>query len=241
MRKLGALGFALIFIFILSACDTDTISALVGAVVETEVASYTDTPLTPTHEWVAREGAIEWNVRSTPTLSPTFTSTATITPTSTLVGCPSSPPLAIVTANSYCRSGPSTIYDKLTSFGVGMKLPLSGYYQHPGGSLWWKVIHPNTGRECWIAGILVDVCTPLSYATLLTPPPTPTQRPVQNVGGLQCNNLAKSEPACGDGLWEDVFDECDCSVLCSYFKSDTSCQAHASWFCSWNGSACVGP
>lgn len=241
MRKLVSLGFALTLLFILSACDTNTIAALANAVVETELASSTDTPLPPTHEWVAREGAIEWVDRSKLTPSPMFTSTDTKTPTSTLSACPSSPPLAIVMTSAYCRSGPSMIFDKFSSFLAGTELTLSGYYQHPDGNIWWNVIHPYNGLSCWIAGTLVNVCTPLADAPLLTPPPTPTLRPVKDVRGLKCDSLAQSKAACGDGLWIAADEECDCSVLCPSFTDQASCLAHTSWFCSWNGSACVGP
>ncbi len=246
MRKLVSLGFALTLLFILSACDTDTIAALADAVIETELASSTDTPLPPTQEWLVRS-TVEWLVRK-PVEPPLATPSPTKTPTSALPACPSSPPVAIVLESSYCRSGPSMIYDKLTAYLPGAMLPFSGYYQHPDGNIWWNVNHPITGRDCWIAGTLVDVCTPLDYATLLTPPPTPTQRPVQDDGrrgGLQCNKWASSEAECGDGLWDCTSGpsscECDCSVLCTSFTDPPSCQAHVSWFCSWNGSACVGP
>lgn len=194
----------------------------------------------------------------TPTITPTFTPTATATSSSTATAtntptgtlqpspaCPSSQPMAIVQVNSFCRSGPSMIYDKLTTFVAGTELLLSGYYQHPDGTIWWNVVWPDTSTHCWISAIVVDVCGALEIVPLLTPPPTPTPRPQQQGGngGLACNMLAQSEAECGDGLWDcsGGLCECVCEVLCPNFTDGASCQAHSSWFCSWNGSACVGP
>ncbi|MEJ2562522.1 MAG: hypothetical protein P8Z42_07515, partial [Anaerolineales bacterium] len=150
-----------------------------------------------------------------------------------------------VLVNSFCRSGPSIDYDKLTTFTPGSQIPLAGYYQQKNGTIWWNVIRPDTNTDCWIFEDLVSVCIPLDDVPLLTPPPTPTPRPLPGGGGggggLHCDPLAHSEAACGDGAWDDDYHECDCSVLCGHFGDQASCEAHSTWYCSWNGSACVVP
>jgi hypothetical protein len=179
------------------------------------------------------------------TLPPSPSSTASLTPTIPYYGCPTDPPLVTVLVNSFCRSGPSIDYDKLTTFTPGSQIPLAGYYRQKNGTIWWNVIRPDTNTDCWIFEDLVSVCIPLDDVPLLTPPPTPTPRPLPGGGGggggLHCDPLAHSEAACGDGAWDDDYHECDCSVLCGHFGDQASCEAHSTWYCSWNGSACVVP
>lgn len=178
------------------------------------------------------------------TLPPSPSATASLTPTIPYYGCPSDPPLVTVLVNSFCRSGPSINYDKLTSFTPGTQIPIAGYYRKKDGTIWWNVIRPDTKTDCWIFEKLVSVCIPIENVTLLVPPPTPTPRPVvipRKGRGLYCDGLAQSEAECGDGSWDDVYKECDCSVLCDRFTDQASCEAHWTWYCTWDGATCGTP
>jgi hypothetical protein len=175
----------------------------------------------------------------------TLTPTPSVTPTNSYPGCPSNPPLATVLVNSFCRSGPSIAYDKLTSFTPGTQLPIAGYYRQTNGTIWWNVTQPGKKTDCWIFEQLVSVCIPIEDVSLLTPPPTPTPRPVVVSGGgrgLYCDPFGHTPETCGDGLLIDGDPpECDCSVLCDHFTDQASCEAHSTWYCIWDGTTCGTP
>jgi hypothetical protein len=78
--------------------------------------------------------------------------------------------------------------------------------------------------------------TPTSTSTPYPPTPTPSPTP-DNGGGVSCNPLAATEDECPTGLWNGFY--CDCSLLCSSFTSQSSCEAHADWDCEWSGGACI--
>lgn len=150
-----------------------------------------------------------------------------------------------VETNCYCRSGPGLMYPAITSFPLGTKLQVLGS-SDAFGALWWQVQIPEREEPCWISGRVGQSSLPVGQLPQVPPPATPTPKPQEEDrgggGGLTCNMLATTKEECGDGFWDCTGScECDCSVLCPNFADQSSCQAHASWFCSWNGSACVGP
>ena len=79
--------------------------------------------------------------------------------------------------------------------------------------------------------------TPTSTSTSYPPTPTPRPAPDDDGGGVSCNPLAATEDECPTGLWNGFY--CDCSLLCSGFTSQSSCEAHADWDCEWSGVACI--
>jgi serine/threonine-protein kinase len=55
------------------------------------------------------------------------------------------------------RSGPGTQYSILTSFPTGEKVKILNRGQDSGGYLWYKVYHPSSGTQGWIAAHLVKI------------------------------------------------------------------------------------
>jgi len=71
-----------------------------------------------------------------------------------------------------CRTGPNTVYDKISSFQPGAYLTLVG---HNTDNTWWYVLVGNT--NCWISGTTGHTTGPLGSLPLITAPPTPTALP----------------------------------------------------------------
>jgi hypothetical protein len=122
--------------------------------------------------------AAETALANPPTASPTFTETPL--PTSTFTPQPpaSTPVLAtftpsgtffVVDVGANCRTGPNTVYDKISSFQPGAYLTLVG---HNTDNTWWYVLVGNT--NCWISGTTGHTTGPLGSLPLITAPPTPT-------------------------------------------------------------------
>jgi len=116
---------------------------------------------------------------SLPEPSPTFitntpkpSSTATIEPPTVAPILPTFTPSGtffVVDTGANCRSGPDTIYDKITSFQAGTYLTLVG---HNSDNSWWYILTGNT--NCWISGSTGHTTGPLGSLPLITAPPTPT-------------------------------------------------------------------
>lgn len=112
----------------------------------------------------------------TPTLTdtpapPTSTNTVAAPPTVAQVQ-PSATPSGtffVVDAGANCRSGPDTVYDKVTSFQAGSYLTLVG---HNADNTWWYILSGNT--NCWISGTTGHTTGPLGALPLISAPPTPT-------------------------------------------------------------------
>lgn len=144
-----------------------------------------------------------------------------------------------VERNCYCRSGPGLMYPALTSFPVGTKLQVTGS-SDAFGAVWWQVRIPGRDDLCWISSMVGQSSLPVEQVPQIPPPATPTPKPQAEEGGgggVSCNPAASSETECPGGLWNGFY--CDCSLLCSGFSTQSTCEAHASWDCKWSGGACI--
>jgi len=75
----------------------------------------------------------------------------------------------------YCRSGPGTLYDVLTSLTTGDTVIISG---RNADSTWLQVERPDGKGNCWSSVSLLEVSgDPLSLPVIV-PPPLPTPAPV---------------------------------------------------------------
>jgi len=100
------------------------------------------------------------------------TSTVTFAPpaaTSILVTSTPSGTFFVVDVGANCRTGPGTVYDKVTAFAQGSYLTLVG---HNSDNSWWYVLTGNT--NCWISASTGHTSGPLGNLPLISIPPTPT-------------------------------------------------------------------
>ena len=105
--------------------------------------------------------------KQTPTSSPNAS------PLPTLTSTPA--PLANITGNTNCRTGPGSVYDLLHTYLVGDKVDLLG--KSPDGFFWYTSDAAGINPDCWLWG---QYATPVGDTAILpvfTPPPTPTPSP----------------------------------------------------------------
>jgi uncharacterized protein YraI len=114
-----------------------------------------------------------------PSPSATFTQTLQ-PPTSTVTSAPptSAPVLAtstpsgaffVVDVGANCRTGPGTVYDRITTFAQGTYVTLVGRNTD---SSWWLLLTANT--NCWISASTGHTTGPVGNIPLIDTPPTPT-------------------------------------------------------------------
>ena len=103
---------------------------------------------------------------------PTAASTATsapLLPTAVQVSATPNGTYFVVDVGANCRSGPGTVYDKITSFAQGTYVTLVG---HNTDNSWWYVLTGNT--NCWISASTGHAVGSTTALPLITAPPTPT-------------------------------------------------------------------
>jgi hypothetical protein len=83
----------------------------------------------------------------------------------------SEPPTAVVNQNSFCRAGPSRVFEAEASFVTGTLLDLDGRLAD---GTWWRVKIPNSRASCWISANLLELRGDLDLVPILASPPTPT-------------------------------------------------------------------
>jgi murein DD-endopeptidase MepM/ murein hydrolase activator NlpD len=125
-------------------------------------------------------------ITDTPSPSPTSTETGTPTPTPTVTDTPTPTPTSTtacattltVLQNTFCRTGPGTIYDVVTGYTPGTELELA--YQNSSEQFkWWRIKIPDSVSYCYVSDVSVEILGDTSAACVPeTPdPPTPTPTP----------------------------------------------------------------
>ena len=108
---------------------------------------------------------------STLTSEPPTSTVTFAAPAATSVVASSTPggTFFVVDVGANCRTGPGTVYDKVTSFAQGTFVSLVG---HNADNSWWYVLVGN--MNCWISGSTGHTTGPLGNLPLISVPPTPT-------------------------------------------------------------------
>lgn len=104
-----------------------------------------------------------------PTETPTELPTATIAFTAT-----SSVPMAQVSVNTNCRTGPGVIYDLVSALLVGQEAEVIA--RSADGS-YWVIQKPGGAGTCWLWGFYATVEGPTASLPVWDAPPTPTPLP----------------------------------------------------------------
>lgn len=182
--KLGVMGLLSLVIF--AACNS--------ANVDTTASPSATTGITPS---------------STHTLTPIPTATNTPEPTSTPTPIPTPEPVFLtLKESSFCRQGPGTLYPILDFLEAGYTTEVIGVgdlSEEYGEQIWYVIIGPNSGENCWVYGNLVELSSDDDTIALLAAPPTRTPEPLPtiNPNGLvyYLILLDTGGPyACGDSL-----------------------------------------
>lgn len=101
----------------------------------------------------------------TATLEPTLTPTETDTPTP-------EPASVSVTGDTFCRSGPGSVYDQRGIMNTGQESEILA--KNPTGNFWYIVNPDDPSQQCWIWGKYATPQGPTAGLPVYTPPPTPT-------------------------------------------------------------------
>ena len=107
---------------------------------------------------------------ATNTLAPADTPLPTETPTITPTFTPSVP-MARVSENTNCRTGPGVIYDLVGALLVGEQAVVVGKFS---AGNYWIINNPDAAGTCWIWGQYATVTGNTAGLPEYTPPPTPT-------------------------------------------------------------------
>lgn len=104
-----------------------------------------------------------------PSETPTPESTATITLTPT-----PEVPMASVSVNTNCRTGPNIQFDLIGALNVGQTAEVVGKYQN---GAYWVIKTPGSSGNCWLWGNYATVTGNTSNLPEFPSPPTPTPYP----------------------------------------------------------------
>jgi len=155
------------------ACASPTISVSTpdSNVINTTIAQTIAAALTLTGQPLIPDTG---SASSTVTFIPTFTSTATLSPTPIFTATPLVPQITVSVATN-CRVGPGRAYDRVGALLVGEVAEVFG--MSPNGDYWY-IRNPDSGSEyCWLWGEYATLVGNFSALPIYTPPPTPTPIP----------------------------------------------------------------
>jgi hypothetical protein len=171
----------LLFLLILSGCglfssqqEIDTEDAVSTSVAETlAVMSAVETIAAQT--LAVPEVTEEMVITQEEATSLPPTETATELPTATFAfTATSSVPLAQVSVNTNCRTGPGIIYDLVSALLVGQEAEVVA--RNADGT-YWVIKNPGGSGTCWLWGFYATVAGPTASLPVWDAPPTPTPLP----------------------------------------------------------------
>ena len=105
-----------------------------------------------------------------PSMTPAIPPTIAFTPTIALSPTPSIP-MASVSENTNCRTGPGKVYDYIGAFTVGEKAEVVGKNT---ASDYWIIKNPDRNGNCWLWGHYTTVVGNTANLQEYAVPPTPT-------------------------------------------------------------------
>jgi hypothetical protein len=177
-QQIAIIGLLLILL-LMNGCDS-----LLG---ENEL-SVQDQASTSVAETLAAMHAVETIIASTLAAGITDTATpeptATVEPTSTdiPVDAPTDPlpdqptatlsvPMVSVSVNTNCRTGPGTVYDRISALLIGQEAEVVA---RTADGTYWVIRNPAGSGTCWLWGFYATVTGPTAGLPVWDPPPTPT-------------------------------------------------------------------
>jgi len=146
--------------------------AISTAAAETVIAGFVQAALSATLSPTQPEPTFTYTPEP-PTLTPTFTETATQTLTSTPIftSTPVVPQIS-VSVPTNCRVGPGKVYRMVGALLVGEVAEVYG--RDPTGQYWYIRNPDASSGYCWAWGEYATVVGNVAFLPVYTPPPTPT-------------------------------------------------------------------
>jgi len=124
--------------------------------------------------------------------TPENTPTATFTPTITLTPTPPIP-VASVSEDTNCRTGPDKVYDYIGALLIGEKAEVVGKNT---STNYWIIKNPDTNGTCWLWGYYATIAGNTAnlqeYAIPPTPTPMPTSTPTIPIAPSNITPVLKS-------------------------------------------------
>lgn len=105
---------------------------------------------------------------------PTFTPTATLSPTPVFTSTPLIPQIS-VSVPTNCRVGPGKVYDRVGALLLGEVAEVVA--RNPVGNYWYIRNPDQSNGFCWLWGEYATVMGNINVLPVYTPPPTPTPTP----------------------------------------------------------------
>lgn len=158
----------LLILLSLTACNLPSSQTQTGTPDPYQAAALTVTALAATEQ-----AGPTPTPSSTSTPPPTFAAnTATSAPLPTVAQQSATPSgtVFIVDVGANCRSGPGTVYDRITSFTPNTYLPITGRNTD---SSWWYV-QTGPSSNCWISASTGRASGSTGSVPVVAAPPTPT-------------------------------------------------------------------
>jgi hypothetical protein len=186
VKKNFLLFVSLILLASLAACNMPTSQTQSVPDMETAAALTVQAVLTPLNSPAAVVNPVSTetpNSAMSATLAVTNTSTATTTPklpTPTITPT-YSVPMAEITGNTNCRTGPSQTYEIIYTFLPGAKTEIVGQYPQDN---YWIVKLPNSSSTCWMWGGYATISGSFWVVPTATIPPTVTPSAPNTPSGL---------------------------------------------------------
>ena len=122
-----------------------------------------------------------------PTMTVAIPPTITLTPTIALTATPSVP-MASVSENTNCRTGPGKVYDYIGALTKGERAEIVGKNT---SSDYWIIKNPDANGTCWLWGYYATVVGNTANLQEYIVPPTPTPSPPNAP-----SNLAVTSSSC---------------------------------------------
>ena len=143
-----------------------------------------------------------------PSMTPAIPPTMTFTPTVSLSPTPSVP-MASVSEDTNCRTGPGKVYDYIGALVVGEKAEVVGKNT---ASDYWIIKNPDRNGNCWLWGYYATVVGNTDKLQEFIVPPTPTPTiPLapEKLVVTKKENVVSAPPNCTADLtltWDDKSD-----------------------------------
>jgi hypothetical protein len=174
LKSTPSLLLVAVLLIISQACTAPGISAADPNSVNTAMVQTIVVGLTQTAGAVIPIDLVNSPIPTSIPELPTFTPTATLSPTPFFTSTPLIPQIS-VSMPTNCRVGPGKVYDRVGGLLPGEVAEVVG--RNPVGNYWYIRNPRDSNGFCWLWGEYATVRGNINVLPIYTPPPTPTPTP----------------------------------------------------------------